>query len=116
MNKIITTTTNTLEGWSIEEYLSPISVNVVVGANILSDIAASWTDFFGGRSTSYEKKLQDIYQQAISNLGNKAKTIGANCILGLKIDIDEISGKGNQMFMITAIGTPVIANKINGID
>lgn len=113
MNKIITTTTNTLEGWAIDEYLPPISVNVVVGANILSDIAASWTDFFGGRSTTYEKKLQDIYQQAISNLGNKAKTIGANCILGLKIDIDEISGKGNQMFMITAIGTPVIASKIN---
>lgn len=31
MNKIITTTTNTLEGWTIEEYHEPITANVVVG-------------------------------------------------------------------------------------
>jgi uncharacterized protein YbjQ (UPF0145 family) len=111
MNKIITTTTNTLEGWTIEEYHEPISANVVVGSNVFSDFAAGWTDFFGGRSSTYERKLQSIYKQAIETLSDRAQRLGANCIVGLRIDIDEISGKGTQMFMITALGTPVRASK-----
>ena len=112
MKKLITTTTNNLEGWSIKEYLQPISSNIVVGANIFSEFSASITDFFGGRSGSYEKKLQQIYDQSILNLQNKARGLGANAVIGLKIDIDEISGKGSQMFMITSYGTPVRAIRL----
>jgi len=61
MNKIITTTTDTLDGY-IDEYYEPITANVVVGSNVFSDFAAGWTDFFGGRSSTYERKLQDIYK------------------------------------------------------
>jgi len=35
-----------------------IAANVVIGTNICSDIGASYIDFFGGRSTSYEKKVK----------------------------------------------------------
>jgi hypothetical protein len=35
----------------------------------------------------------------------EAKRVGANVILGLRIDHDEITGKGKQMFMVTAVGT-----------
>jgi len=41
MNKIITITTNTLEGWTIEECHDPISANLVVGFNDSNDFAAS---------------------------------------------------------------------------
>jgi len=44
MHKVITTTTDTLDGWIIEEYHEPITANVVVGSNVFSDMAASWTD------------------------------------------------------------------------
>lgn len=111
MNRIITTTTDTLDGYTIEEYYEPITANVVVGSNVFSDIAAGWTDFFGGRSNTYERKLQDIYKQAIETLSERAKRVGANCIAGLRIDVDEIGGKGTQMFMITALDTPVRATK-----
>ncbi len=111
MNSMITTTTDTLHGYTIEEYYEPITANVVVGSNVFSDIAAGWTDFFGGRSNTYERKLQDIYKQAIETLSERAKRVGANCIVGLRIDVDEVSGKGTQMFMITALGTPVSAIK-----
>lgn len=112
MKKIITTTTDSLEGWEIKEYFPPVTANVVVGTNFLSDLSASFTDFFGGRSNSYEKKLQQLYTQAISIIEGKAKASSANAIVGLKIDVDEISGKNSQMFMITAYGTPVNATRI----
>jgi len=110
MNKIVTTTTNNIEGWSIKEYLQPISANVVIGSNVLSEFSASFSDFFGGRSGTYERKLQLLYDQSLQQLKKKARSLGANCVVGVKIDIDEISGKG-QMFMITAYGTPVKASR-----
>ena len=105
---MIVTTTNSIENAEIEKYIDLISTNVVIGTNFFSDFGASLTDFFGGYSDSYQNKLQKIYSSAIDNLKQKAANMGANAILGLKIDFDEISGKGKSMFMISAIGTAVI--------
>ncbi|HAH23648.1 MAG TPA: YbjQ family protein [Prolixibacteraceae bacterium] len=112
-NKVITTTTNSIQNAEIEIYLDLISTNVVIGTNLFSDFGASLTDLFGGFSDSYQNKLQKIYSMAIDNLKIKAANIGANAILGLKIDFDEISGKGKSMFMISAIGTAVVVKFTN---
>lgn len=66
--------------------------------------------FLGGKSESYQKTLESINNQVINQLRNKAHSIGANCIVGLKIDNDEISAQGKSMLMVTAIGTPAKAN------
>lgn len=106
-NEIIITTTNTIQNAEIQKYIELISTNVVVGTNIFSDFSASISDIFGGFSETYQNKLQIIYNSAINNLKLKASELGANAIVGLKIDFDEISGKGKSMFMISAIGTAV---------
>ena len=54
----IITTTNNIEYGTIQKYINTVCSNVVVGTNIFSDFAASITDFFGGRSASYQKKLE----------------------------------------------------------
>ncbi|WP_426791771.1 YbjQ family protein [Sphingobacterium sp. WOUb80] len=104
---MIVTTTNSIEGREISRYNDPIAANVVIGTNIFSDIGASYVDFFGGRSTSYEKKMQEMYKRVTETLKQRAQAIRADAIIGLSVDIDEISGKGSQMFMITAVCTPV---------
>ena len=38
--------------------------------------------------------------------------LGANVVLSMKVDLDEISGKSKSMFMITATGTAVIAKNL----
>lgn len=109
---MIVTTTNSIENAEVEKYIDLISTNVVIGTNFFSDFGASFTDLFGGFSDSYQNKLQKIYSSAIDNLKQKAANMGANAILGLKIDFDEISGKGKSMFMISAIGTAVIVKHL----
>lgn len=104
---IITTTTNSIDGAIVEKYMDLVSTNVVVGTNYFSDTAASWTDLFGGFSDTYQSKLQKIYKTGLDNIKQKACNLGANAILGVKIDFDEISGKGKSMFMISVIGTAV---------
>ncbi|WP_293939854.1 YbjQ family protein [Sphingobacterium sp. UBA5996] len=103
---MIVTTTNSIEGREISRYNDPIAANVVIGTNIFSDIGASYVDFFGGRSTSYEK-MHEMYKRVTEMLKQRAQAIRADAIIGLSVDIDEISGKGSQMFMITPVGTPV---------
>lgn len=110
-DKFLITTTSNIENFEIERYLEIISTNVVIGTNFFSDFGASISDLFGGYSNTYQNKLQEIYDVAIENLKKKAKKVGANAIIGLNIDFDEISGKGKSMFMISALGTAIIAKK-----
>ena len=107
MDNFIVTTTNNVDGFIAIEYLGPVNTNIVIGTSIISDMFAGFSDILGSKSNSYQNKLSAMYKEAIKNLIEEAKQLNANCILGLKTDLDEISGKGMQMFMINAIGTAV---------
>lgn len=52
MRTVIITSTNNIENAPVEKYIKPICANIVLGVNIFSDIAASFSDFFGGTSSS----------------------------------------------------------------
>ena len=78
---MIITTTNNIEGSRIEEYVSLVSTNIVIGTNFFSDFVASFTDFFGGRSSTYQNKLDDVYRAAIKEVERKAKAAGADAIV-----------------------------------
>jgi uncharacterized protein YbjQ (UPF0145 family) len=104
---MIVTSTNDIKDFKVTEYLGLINANIVLGANFISDIFASFSDFFGGYSNSYQSKLDEIYNKALNELQAKAKTIKADAVIGVHFDFDEISGQGKSMFMVTAYGTAV---------
>lgn len=107
---IVVSTTPRLEGWDVQEYLGPVSSHLVAGTNIFSDIAASFSDLFGGQSKSYRKQLEKINEEVIDQLKEKASNRRANALVGLQIDNDQISGQGKEMFMVTASATAVRAD------
>lgn len=84
---------------------------MVIGTNLFSDIAASLTDVFGGRSESYKSKLTTIYDEVMKELIGKAESYHADAIVGLHVDFDEISGGGKSMFMVSASGTAITLEK-----
>ncbi len=105
--KILVSTTNSIEGMEIEKYFDLISTNVVLGTNLFADIGASFSDFFGGTSDIYQNKLERIYKSALDKLRHKAQNLRANGVVGVKIDFDEVSGGGKSMFMISISGMAV---------
>lgn len=109
-NNFIITATNNIEGCKITDYLDTICTNVVIGTNIFSDFTASLSDIFGGHSGTYKRKLGQIYEEATSELKDKARMIGANAIIGFSVDFDEISGGSKSMFMISVSGTACIVD------
>lgn len=104
---MLITATPTIQNGTIQEYLEPVFSHIVLGTNMFSDIAASWRDVFGGRSQSYQTQLERLSQSAMTELAQSAKKLGANAIVGMKMDYSDISGGGKSMLMVVATGTAV---------
>lgn len=104
---MLISTTNSIENATIEKYLGVVTANLVIGTGFFSDFMASLTDLFGGMSGTYGRQMDELYLRAYDALSLKASKMGANGVLGFKLDFDEISGKGVQMFMISVSGTAV---------
>lgn len=107
MNNIILTTTNNIEGKRVVEYKDIIFGEVVSGVDFIKDFAAGITNIFGGRSGSYENELIDARLSALNELKQRANRIGANAVIGVKVDYETL-GQGGNMLMVTASGTAVV--------
>ena len=104
---MIVTTTPSIEGKTIREYKGIVVGEVISGVDFIKDIAASFSNFFGGRSQSYEGELIQARENAIREMEQRAYSMGANAIVGVDIDY-EVLGQGNNMLMVTVSGTAVI--------
>ncbi|MGJ1227136.1 heavy metal-binding domain-containing protein [Sphingobacterium siyangense] len=60
----------------------PIAANVVIGTTVFSDIGTSYVDFFGGRSTSYEKKMREMCKRIIETPKQHVQTISVMLLSG----------------------------------
>ena len=93
---MIITTTSCIEGKRIVDYRGIVFGEVISGVNVLKDFAAGLSNFFGGRSGTYEEELSE-----------RAAKLGANAVVGVDIDY-EVLGADNGMLMVTASGTAVL--------
>lgn len=103
---VIVTTTPTIEGRPIQDYLGIVTGEVIVGANIMRDLFAGIRDIVGGRSGSYERILADARNQAIEELQAEAASRGGNAVVGIDLDY-EVIGANGSMLMVSASGTAV---------
>ncbi len=104
---MLLTTTPTVEGHPIQNYLGLVCGEVISGVDFVKDFAAGMRNFFGGRSASYENELTDARTQAIEELVQRAEQMGANAVVGIDVDY-EVLGQGGNMMMVTVSGTAVI--------
>ena len=103
---MIFSTTNSLEGKTINQYLGVVSGEVILGANIFKDLFAGIRDIVGGRSGAYEKSLQDARSAAFTEIKEKAEKLGGNAVIGIDIDYETI-GTNSSMLMVSVAGTAI---------
>ncbi len=104
---MIITTTNNIEGRKIKEYKGIVFGEVISGVDFVKDFAAGLTNFFGGRSNSYEQELIQARFNSIEEMKKHAECVGANAVVGVDVDY-EVLGQGGNMLMVTASGTAVV--------
>jgi len=103
---MIVTTTQSIEGRRITEYLGIVTGEAIVGAHFFKDLFATVRDIVGGRSATYEKTLGDARKMALDELTQAAADLGAAAVVGVDLDY-EVLGQANGMLMVTASGTAV---------
>ena len=101
---MLTTTTPSIEGRPISQYLGIVAGEAIMGANVVRDFLAGITDIVGGRSGAYEQKLVQAREIAISEMEQSARELGADAVVGVDLDYEVIR---DGMLMVTASGTAV---------
>lgn len=105
---MLSVTTSSIEGKRVTAYKGIVFGEIIAGINVIKDIAAGLTNFFGGRSGSYEQELLAARDQALREMEQRAAELGANAIIGVKVDYEAISNQGSNMLMVIASGTAVV--------
>jgi uncharacterized protein YbjQ (UPF0145 family) len=108
MQNLILTTTPTIEGKKITNYYGIVTGEAIIGANLFRDIFAGIRDIVGGRSGSYEEVLREAKDNALSEMTENARRMGANAVVGVDLDYETV-GTNGSMLMVTASGTAVFS-------
>jgi uncharacterized protein YbjQ (UPF0145 family) len=107
MQNLILSTTPTLEGKKITGYLGIVTGEAIIGANLFRDIFAGIRDIVGGRSGSYEEVLREAKNNALNEMEDNARRLGANAVVAIDLDYETV-GTNGSMLMVTASGTAVV--------
>lgn len=103
---MLLTTTGTIDGKSVAQYLGIVSAEAVAGINVFRDLFAGIRDIIGGRAGGYEKVLSQAKDQAMADLIATATALGANAVIGIDIDYQAV-GDRQSMLMVVVSGTAV---------
>ena len=75
---MLMTTTSSLDGRPVRQYLGVVNGEAIIGANLFKDMFASIRNVVGGRAGSYERTLADARRIAMGEMQEEAQKLGAN--------------------------------------
>ena len=101
---MIVTTTNDLNGYRIVEHLGLVRGVTVRSRSVIGNIGGAVQSIFGGNITIYTKLAETARQEAYDLLVAHARKVGANAILAMRYDANEIM---DGITEVLAYGTAV---------
>ena len=107
---MIKTTTATIQGHEVEQYLDIVVGEAILGANVFKDIFGAVRDIVGGRAGAYEREMTRAREIGFAEVEEKAKLLGADAVIGIDIDYEVVGQKG-AMMMVSVSGTAVKLKK-----
>ena len=97
-----------IPGRRVVESKGVVFGEAILGANIFRDLLAGVRDIVGGRSGTYESKLREGRNVALSEMMQEAKSMGADAVIGIDVDYETV---GQALLMVCASGTAVTLQK-----
>jgi uncharacterized protein YbjQ (UPF0145 family)/ribosomal protein L40E len=97
-------TMNEIPGYEITEVFGDVFGIVVRSRNYFSNLGAQFMAVAGGEIPGYTKLLTDSRNQARDRMWREARALGANAIVAMRFDCNEIGG---IMSEVVAYGTAV---------
>ena len=110
MQNFTIVTSDAIPGYNTVACYGPVVIPCVGAGNFVRDWLARFTDFFGGRSKSYEMIYEGLITRGLDSMTQQAKSAGANAILNLRLESADVSGK--SIIGLLLYGTAVKVEKI----
>jgi uncharacterized protein YbjQ (UPF0145 family) len=104
VDEVLIATTNEVAGYQIAEVYGETFGLIVRSRNVFSNFGASWRTVFGGEVKGYTKLLSESREHAVERLKEAARAKGANAVVAMRFDCNEIAG---IMSEVAAYGTAV---------
>ena len=106
---MIVATTNDLAGHRIVRHIGMVRGVTVRSRNIVSDAIGGVQSMIGGRVGAYVKLAEAARQEAYDELVAHARDMGANAILAMRYDANEIMPGVTE---VLAYGTAVVVEPV----
>jgi uncharacterized protein YbjQ (UPF0145 family) len=108
---MLVVTTNELEGYRIVRHLGLVRGLTVRSRSVVGNLGAAIQIFFGGNITVYTKLAEQTRQEAFNLLVAHAQEMGANAVIGMRYDANEIAAAVTE---VLAYGTAVVVEPVGG--
>jgi uncharacterized protein YbjQ (UPF0145 family) len=109
MDISLITTSNALEGYKIVKHLGVVRGITVRSRSLVGNFAGGLQSLFGGRLSVYVELCENARQEAYHLLIQHAQAIGANAIVAMRYDANEVM---QGITEVLAYGTAVVVEKI----
>ena len=106
---MIVATTNDLTGYRIVRHIGMVRGVTVRSRNVISDAIGGVQSMIGGRVGAYVKLAEAARQEAYDELVAHARDMGANAILAMRYDANEIMPGVTE---VLAYGTAVVVEPV----
>lgn len=106
---MILTTTNTIEGHNIQDYLGIVAGIAYNSSYKYKGSKVSFKDMFSMSKyyEAYEFGLEAIKEEAFQKLKDNAKALKANAVVGIKIDTEPLANSSTLIVSITGTAVKV---------
>jgi len=105
MQPSMTTTTFTLEGFRVRRTLGVVRGITVRSRSVFGTIGASLQTLVGGNITLFTELCEKARMEAFQEMLRHAEEVGANAVLGIRYDANEIMQGVNE---VLCYGTAVV--------
>jgi uncharacterized protein YbjQ (UPF0145 family) len=109
MDASMVTTAFDFEGYRITKHLGVVRGITVRSRSALGNLAGGIQAIFGGNITIYTELCEHARSEAFDLLVKHAQQIGANAIIGMRYDANEVM---EGITEVLAYGTAVIVEKV----
>ena len=100
-------TTESSHNLNVEARLGIVTAEIVVGMNIFKDMLTGVRNIVGGRTGNVQNALKEMRETVLEELKNEAAVLGANAVVAVDLNYQEIGATGSTMLMLVASGTAV---------
>ncbi len=108
MNHSLITTAFTLDGYKVVKQLGIVRGITVRSRSLIGNIGAGIQTLFGGNISLYQELCEKARQEAYEIMIMHAEQIGANAIIGMRYDANEVAAGVTE---VLAYGTALVVEK-----